>query len=297
MKSAFIYLILLISEWSCQLPEAQTPKTAATFETGKSTGSVQDTRIAEASGMVASTTHQNNFWVINDSGNSPELFLITHDAKVKKSYKIHGTINFDWEDITMLHHKTGGNQIVIGDIGDNFAIRDFISLIVLQEPAADNNDSIIYGARTYHFRYPDGNRDAETLISDPLSGDMFIISKREPNVRLYKVPSFSTDTQDTLQLQFISTLPFFNVTAGDISQTGTAILLKNYDNIYFWSRDSTQSIPKVLKSSYIKLPYVPEPQGESIAWDIDQKGFYTLSEKNPTKEQNMYYHKKITKPQ
>jgi hypothetical protein len=39
------------------------------------------------------------------------------------------------------------------------------------------------------FQYPDGSRDAETLLLDPLTKDIYVISKREfEDIRVYRAP-------------------------------------------------------------------------------------------------------------
>jgi hypothetical protein len=75
-----------------------------------------------------------------------------------------------------------------------------------------------------------------------------------------------------------SKLPFSRIVAADISIDGSELLLKDYDRIYYWSRKEGQSIPELMNTSPVELPYDREPQGEAIAWQRDGEGFYTLSE-------------------
>jgi hypothetical protein len=67
--------------------------------------------------------------------------------------------------------------------------------------------------------------------------------------------------------------------AGDIS-INDEILLKTYDNIYYWKRQQGESIYQTLAKQPKILPYKPEPQGESITWKTDGNGYFTLSERN-----------------
>lgn len=256
-------------------------------------GEISDIRLEEASGMVASRSNPGLFWVINDSGNDASLFLIDKNGNTRMSYSIDGQENFDWEDLAIYTDKsTGNSQIYIADIGDNFALRNHISIILLDEPKViDRNDSILYGSKNYCFRYEDGPRDAETFLVDPDTKGMYIISKREKNVRIYEVPQF-VDNTDTMNLSYKQSLPFYNVTSGDISQDGTEILLKNYNAIFYWKKSSSESVLDVFAKEHELLTYSPEPQGEAIAWSEENNGFYTLSERNRPLSQILYFYKR-----
>ena len=52
---------------------------------------------------------------INDSGNTPTLFLLNMDGSLQRSVEIKGTINNDWEDLAR-----DEDHIYIADIGNNF---------------------------------------------------------------------------------------------------------------------------------------------------------------------------------
>ncbi len=52
---------------------------------------------------------------INDSGNTPTLFLLNMDGSLRRSVEIKGTINNDWEDLAR-----DEDHIYIADIGNNF---------------------------------------------------------------------------------------------------------------------------------------------------------------------------------
>lgn len=246
-------------------------------------------RLQEVSGMVASRTHPGLLWAINDSGNSPSLFLIDGQGKIIREYVVEGMVNFDWEDIAIYTDTTSGTtSLFIADIGDNLAIRDFINVIELPEPQ-DLKDTLIRRFINHRFRFEDGARDAESLIVDPMTRVMYIISKREKNVRIYQAPS-NTPSSDTLLLTYKQSLPYHNINAADITQNGREILIKNYDAIYYWKKNKGESLLDALARAPERLIYTPEPQGESIAWTIDNMGFYTLSERNQPKDQFLYYY-------
>ncbi len=68
--------------------------------------------------------------------------------------------------------------------------------------------------------------------------------------------------------------------------------VKNYDSIFYWSRDSTETVSDMLKDRPKVLNYIPEPQGESIAWELDGSGYYTVSEKVVGRKSNLLFYKR-----
>ena len=131
-------------------------------------------------------------------------------------------------------------------------------------------------ARTLVIRMADKPRDTEALMVDPISRNIYLVTKREKSVMLYEIQfPFLTDTVAATSL---IDLPLKHIVAGDISPDGTEILLKSYNAIFYWKRSMGQSISDAMKLPATKLDYKHEPQGESIGWARDASGFYTLSE-------------------
>ena len=266
------------------------------FKPAIKSGTILDENLYEASGLVASRTNIGMFWTINDSGNDARLFLIDAKGNTVHYYWIDNAVNIDWEDLTIYTDDKGKSKIYIGDVGDNDALRKNINIIIFDEPVFDDpSDTIITDYKNHHFRYPDGAKDAETIMADPITSGLYIISKREQNVRLYEVP-VSLNESDTMDLTYKTSLPFFNVTSGDISSDGKEVLLKTYDAIYYWKRLNNESLQKTMTMAYDSIAYNPEPQGESIAWSSDNsKGFYTLSEKSWARNQVLYFFERNNK--
>jgi len=287
-------LVLFISIISC-ITESEKEKdpVLSFFEPAFSAGIIQNQELQEASGLVASRQNPGLFWVINDSGNEAKLFLINNKAETIHTYELENCENNDWEDLAIYYDKVSGkHKLIIGDIGDNFSSREDIKIIILDEPSfVDQKDSLMNNYNIYSFNYKDGARDAETIIYDPISSKLLIISKREENVGLYEVPDNYSETE-TKELLHIINLPFNNLTSGDITIDGNEVLLKTYDAIYFWQRNIDERIQDVLSKDHQSVDYKIEPQGESICWDINGEGFYTLSEKSWASNQVLYYYKR-----
>lgn len=293
MKSILFAAILLgfSSQFSCDVSspgpivESPEPIDSIPFLIGQASGTLDNNVIDEASGMIASRTNPGHFWTHNDSGDSTRLFLINDKANWVGNVRLAGAKNVDWEDITYF----GDNQIVVADIGDNLAVRPSVDLYWLQDIPVDfgkTKDIPVENKLT--VVYKEGPRDAETLIYDPVSSDLYIVTKREPAVHVYQISKAMMEL-DTVILEKQSTLPLTQIVAGDISADGSEILLKNYDFIYYFHRKPGQSVIDALQQIPVKLPYTREPQGESICFGIDGKAFYTVSEETAFKIKPVLY--------
>jgi hypothetical protein len=85
------------------------------------------------------------------------------------------------------------------------------------EPRVEANQApvelTLAGAETIIFQYPDGDRDAETLMIDPRTKDLYVVSKREASARVYRA-AYPQSSSETITLEQVATLPFGGVVAG-----------------------------------------------------------------------------------
>ena len=78
------------------------------------------------------------------------------------------------------------------------------SIMALIQLEIDKDDII-----TIEFNYSDGSRDAECLLSDPITSNLYIVSKREMNARLYEL-KFPFNYKNTNIFEFKSEFIFGN---------------------------------------------------------------------------------------
>ena len=147
--------------------------------------------IVEASGIDASIQNPGVLWTHNDSGDTSRIFAFDTTGKHLGTYLLNGISNRDWEDIAVgPGPEKGKSYIYIGEIGDNGAWYDNKYIYRIEEPNISKIQSpvekTIDKVAILTFQYPDGSRDAETLMIDRLTGDIIIVSKREENVHVYR---------------------------------------------------------------------------------------------------------------
>ena len=121
----------------------------------------------ELSGLVRSRS--GGFWTHNDSGDSPRIFGLGRDGRLRSEVALAGAENVDWEDIAIR-----GRTLYVGDIGDNLAQRPEIVVYRLPEPPPGATSA---AAERIALRYPDGAHDAEALLVDPRDGSLVIVTK------------------------------------------------------------------------------------------------------------------------
>lgn len=264
------------------------------FLPGAKLGELKHKDLGEVSGLASSINNPGLLWTLNDSGNGPDVFLIDKDLHIKTTYTLQGIKNRDWEDIAVgPGPDSTKSYIYVAEIGDNSASHKLKYIYRFEEPAVDsiNNKISISDFDTITFKLPDSKKDTETLMVDPATRDLYIVSKREEPVYLYQI-KYPYSTKDTITAQQLFSLPFTQIVAGAFSSDGNEILMKNYNHIYYWENSLKKPFTEVLKDAPEEIPYEIEPQGEAITWARDNTGFYTLSEKNKGKKSFLYFYQR-----
>lgn len=274
MRPYWLFPVLLLAV-ACQ-PSSPDPA-IPTFASVPRASSLQPGLIDEVSGIADSRTMPNHLWAEEDGGNPARLALLSHGGSVT-GYVALPAPNRDWEDLTIGPGPQAGiSYLYLADIGDNNVQNEVNYVYRFLEPKRLSEP--VGAVERIAFRYPDGARDAETLFIDPLTNDLWVISKRETSVHLYRLPY----PQSTSQIQTAEArgeLPLWYVTSGAVSPDGHEILLKTYTGIYHWARTGSEPIADALqKRPYQTLSYRLEPQGEAVCFDRAGTGYFTLSER------------------
>jgi hypothetical protein len=261
-------------------------------------GVLMSPQLVEASGICVSRSNPSVLWSHNDSGHPNRLFAIGNKGEDLGYFILTGAGARDYEDICIGPGPIEGvNYIYLADIGDNDAQYSYIIIYRFPEPDAHQLDSagIYYmnseSIERMEFTYPDGPRDAETLMIDPWTKDLYIVSKRDYRSLVYKA-TYPQAVGARTELEKIAQLPFNWALAGDISADGTLIAIKVFNRIYSWHRNTGESVLDALKRQPKLLPYILEPQGESFGWTENGDGYFTLSEKSGVPSPDLYYYKK-----
>ena len=254
--------------------------TAITFgQSSVKMGKVSNASIQEISGIVPYTYQRGYFWVHNDSGDGAYIYLIDSLCNIKSRVHLKGINVVDCEDIARIEVE-GVHYLILGDIGNNIRDREILSFYIIEEPKMNLSEKelAVDVFKRIDFKYQDKRRDTEAFFVDPITKELFLISKRDFESTVF---SFKLDfgIKETQILNPILTLPFTFTTTSDISPDGKYLVIKNLTNVYLWERPDNKSIIQTLKGKPLKIPYIIEPQGEAICFDLIERHIYTISER------------------
>lgn len=241
------------------------------------------TDLLEISGVAASRINAGILYIHNDSGNSAQVYLTDATGADKGTLTLTTVGNRDWEDIAVGPGPVAGTSyIYVADIGDNDAKYSSVFIYRFPEPNLTGKTmpfvTNITAVDVIELKYPDGPRNAETLMVDPLTKDMYIASK-ESNISKVYVARYPQSTTATTTLSPVVQLYFNKATSGDISPDGTEILLRSNQSIWYWKLSAGTSISAGLITPPQIAPYANnEPQGEGVGFAADGSGYYTDTE-------------------
>ena len=268
-------------------PDAAPLAPCAGAQPGRAVGRLENEEIDEASGLTASRRDPELFWVHNDSGDGPRLFAITSSGEQIAELSVVGAEAEDWEDIAAGPVLEGSaTSLFIGDIGDNFKFRPSVQIYVLPEPEVDRlaaPSELLASAHRLDVSYPEGPRDAETLLVDPLTGALYIIEKAHylrPTARVgvYRIPALEV-LSDSVVAQRVAEIPLGPVTAGNVLADGRGIALRNYHQARFFERDPVLPLFQAFAQAGCELPLADiEQQGEAFGFSRDGKSYLTVAE-------------------
>ncbi len=272
-----IAAILMVVGSSCALLADQAP-----FQEASKTGQIRSSQLSEVSGLVAGRRNPGVLWVHNDSGDGPRLYAVNTRGELLATATVTGAQARDWEDIAAgPGPQPGISYLYVGDIGDNGGQYPSITICRVKEPQVDPNgrqqEVRTEPSEAISLIYPDGARDAETLLVDPATRDLYVISKRELFSRVYRA-AYPQSTSQTTRLELVCLLPWGFATGGDVSADGTRVVVRSMGWASLWNRDPGQPLWRAFKGKAWTLPLAAEPQGEAIAFDAAGKGYYTVSE-------------------
>lgn len=236
----------------------------------------------ELSGIASSQNYAGVLYVHEDSGNSNEVYISNTKGEDLGKIILDGVSNRDWEDIAYGPGPDPAKKyIYVAEIGDNDSKYSSVFIYRFPEPVIDVNSSgnmVHVTPDKLQFTYPKGAVNAESLLIDPLTKDLYIATKEQSKSTLYVAKYPQSSTTSTV-LTPLALLPFDLLTAGDISSDGTEILLRNTGQIWYWKRGLNETVAKTILRKPLDAPYSRnEHQGEAVCFAADGSGYFTTSE-------------------
>lgn len=276
---------------------AELPKASAKVSIS---GLVTDPRIAEISGIAASRRRDGLLWAHNDSGNPNSIFALSTAGAVVAEFAIDGVTNVDWEDLASFE-LDGRPWLLIGDIGDNGALRPTIRFILVPEPdLASDRSGRVAPEWVLEARWPDAPRDAESIAVDPAARTIYLLSKRRVPVQVFSLPlgpPASPDEVRTIrQIGTLSGIPqptpeeiaaspeigrwLGQPTAMDRRADGSFVVI-TYRDAYLFLAQPGDDAALTLRRAPLRVGLPRIPQAEAVAFGRDGRVIYATTERLP----------------
>lgn len=269
---------------------AEQPATLAFAVSGR----LEDPSIREASGLAQSQRRTDLLWVINDNGADELIHAIDHSGARRGEFKLKKSRNVDWEDLASFR-LDDMSYLMVADIGDNDAKRDFRTLYFVEEPKPKKKDDKKLDWRI-DFSYPDGPRDAEAAAVDIELRRALILSKRDLPPRLYEVP-LRDDSEEVVTATRLGTVTslqkpsrrdvefapktkdwHWQPVGMDISSDNRAAVILTYRAVYFYQRRADQSWLDALNTKPARISLGNFENAESIAFGNDARLIFVTGE-------------------
>ncbi|MBS1706032.1 MAG: hypothetical protein JST40_09170 [Armatimonadetes bacterium] len=239
-------------------------------------------QINESSGIARSYLAPGQYYTHNDSGDTARFFRFDLKGHVSGEWNLSGVKATDWEDIASAKIK-GKSYLYIGDIGDNKEIRPEIQIYKVPEPTQPSGKIVNF--ETYQVAYPDGAHNAETLLVDQKTGDVWIVTKTDKGPSsVYKLTAPAKSGKYTLKkmgtVEVGSIVPGSKLlTGGDVSPNNGFVVLRTYLAAFEFT--VTKNFDTWFTAKPTRLELGVEGQGEAICYSTDGNSILTTSEGTP----------------
>jgi len=261
----------------------------AEFRAGIPWGILSNSPVSEASGVASSSRNEGVLWTHNDGGGQ-RIFAMGTNGSYLASFNFQNTVA-DFEDIAVGPGPVAGRSyLYLGDIGGYSGadvVRNSVRVLRVPEPLvstawAGNPRAFDLGQiDSFNLVYPDGSYNSEALLFDPVSLNFYVVTKQDGTARVYRGNVNDATNGATVQMVFVRSLEFGDVSGGSISADGYQVVLRREEVAVLWSRCDGETVGTAMGRAPQVIPVVGpplEPNGEAVAFLQDGTGYVTMSE-------------------
>ena len=253
------------------------------FQPGKSVGKLAAAALTEASGLAFSRQTPGVVWSHNDSEAAPRLYTFTDLGAPLGSYDLQGVEVRDWEDMALgPGPKQGQEYLYVGDIGDNNAEYASVTVHRVPEPPVDPGKTGVVaslgGVESFQLSFPGGPQNCETMLVDPVGGDLYLVSKSvDGGSRVFRAaaPLAPGVLTEVAKLEFGAG---GLTTGGSVTAAGDWVLVRTYFAVRMWHRAAGTAMHEAFTGPGCEVPVAMEMQGEAAGFAAQGLDYYTTSE-------------------
>jgi hypothetical protein len=254
-------------------------------------GRIESPDVVESSGLAASLCQPDVFWTHNDAGDDAFLFAMSETGKNLGTYRVANAQNDDWEDIASYKAADGTCYLYIGDIGNNKLDRSKLVVYRVKEPVIGptgqssnrKNPLPTSPAEAGLFKYQDTPHNAESLLVQPLTGDVYVLSKRldGPSLVFKFAPQFGMQ-QPVVAMKMgevsLPAVPNGLVTGGAISPDAKRVIVCDYSSGYELTLNGSAGFDEIWKSKPVPVDLGERKHGEAVTYAPDGKAIFGTNE-------------------
>jgi hypothetical protein len=254
------------------------------YDAAQPWGSIADSNLNAISGIAASAANSGVLYVHNDR-DQPEFFAINDRGVLLGTFAVQGATVMDIEDIAV-GPCPQGSCVYLADLGDNVTPREEYQVVRVAEPTVDatqpGSDAAL-DSETLTFSYPDGTHNAESLLIDHATQNLYVVTKEAAGVAsaVYRLPAtFGAASTAATKVADLS-IPGPNdtpATAADAHPCGLAFLLRTNNTLYEFRISEGESFEALFLATPNILPFGDEQQGEAVAYSSNGLSYFTTSE-------------------
>ena len=211
---------------------------------------INDPRIRESSGVIASRRYPNVFWTHNDGGGPKKqvLYAIDLEGKTSAAFQVIGPRFHDWEDIAI----DDAGHLYLGDIGNNDSRENKLAVYEIDEPDPTSGTGSVSPIRGWTLMFPNAPFDCESLFIWKEYG--YVISKVFDKARAQVFRFRLESTTEPIKLELVATTKIESpVTGADISADGNLLGLVSKAGAYVFRIDGDVARVADIEPHHTKL--------------------------------------------
>jgi hypothetical protein len=246
-------------------------------------GRVTASNLSNLSGMAVSSRNPGVLYVHNDMTRQ-EVFALSESGALLATYGWTGVTVADMEDMAVARCPAG-SCIYLADIGGNLAARTTFAILRMPEPTVAAGQAPVTASVTVErltFSYADGMHNAESLLVDPASDALYIITKVDSGPSaVYRLTGAFGQTGAVAQK--VADLPVPKTsdrpaTSASAHPCGAGFLLRTSNTLYEFRIAPGARFESAFQVPPVTVPVASETQGEAVAYRADGRGYFTTGE-------------------
>jgi len=246
-------------------------------------GRVTASNLNNLSGMAVSSRNPGVLYVHNDMTRQ-ELFAVSESGALLGTYGWTGVTVEDMEDMAVAHCPAG-SCIYLADIGGNLAARTSFAILRIGEPTVAAGQAPVTASVTVErltFSYADGMHNAESLLVDPASDTLYIITKVDSGPSaVYRLAGAFGQTGAIAQKVADLPVPKSSdrpATSASAHPCGGGFLLRTSNTLYEFRIAPGALFESAFQVAPVAVPVASETQSEAVAYRPDGRGYFTTGE-------------------